>query len=189
MTDAQLWQALKKGDKSALERMYKEHAEALLSYGYRFAKNEQVAEDCVQELFVDLWNKREKLGNNDHIAKYLFVALRRRIIREIEQQRKRSISDEPQEYHFQAEMAIDEILANAELSAEQAAKLRHSLESLSKRQREVIYLKYYTDLDYEGISEVMGVSYQSARNLVSTALKALRKHLLIPLLWLIVNFF
>ena len=189
MNDSQLWQSLREGDKSALERIYKAHVRPLLSYGYRLTKDEQLAEDCVQELFVDLWNKRENLGDNDAIRRYLFVALRRRIIRQIEQQKRRSVSDEPMEYQFQAELAIDEILVQAELSAEQSARLKEVLQGLSKRQQEVIYLKYYAEMDYEGISEAMEVSYQSARNLLSTALKALRKVLLGPLLWWVANFF
>ncbi|MEO1628094.1 MAG: sigma-70 family RNA polymerase sigma factor, partial [Bacteroidota bacterium] len=185
----QRWQALKRGDKSALEYIYKQHASDLLSYGYRFGKDEQVAEDCLQELFVDLWNKREGLGDNDNIRKYLFVALRRRIIRQIEQRRRRSISEEPQEYHFSAELAVDELLAQAELNEEQLGRLKESLAKLSKRQREIIFLKYYSGLDYEAIGETMDLSYQSARNLLSGALRALRKSFVWMLFVLLNNFF
>jgi RNA polymerase sigma factor (sigma-70 family) len=50
------------------------------------------------------------------------------------------------------------------------------LNNLSRRQREVIYLRYYDDLTYEEISQVMGLNYQSVMNHLHKALKALRSN-------------
>ncbi len=189
MNDLERWQALKRGNKQALEAIYREHAAALLKYGARFVPDQQLVEDCLQDLFIDLWRKKENLGDTDSIKRYLFVALRRKIIRQLERSHKRIASEEPQEYQFQAEISIDEQLIQKELGQEQAQKLQLAMKNLSKRQQEAVYLKFFAGLDYQAICEIMGVNYQSVRNLVSNALKAMRKYVQI-LFWAIwLNFY
>ena len=53
MQDLQLWQRLKAGEKNALAQIYEDHAAKLLKYGYKFSDNEQLVEDCLQDLFVE----------------------------------------------------------------------------------------------------------------------------------------
>lgn len=175
MKDLQLWQALKAGNKSALESIYRAEAKKLIKYGRKFSQDSQLVEDCVQDLFVELWNKRENLSDTDSIARYLFVSLRRKIIKKIERVVKKTASEEPQEYHFEAEIAIEEQLINLEIAADQQTQLQAALKNLSKRQQEALYLKFFAAMDYKDIAEVMEVNYQSVRNLVFNALKSLRK--------------
>jgi DNA-directed RNA polymerase specialized sigma24 family protein len=56
---------------------------------------------------------------------------------------------------------------------------------ISDRQREIIHMKYIQQLDYEDIARIMSLNYQSARNLVTRALAALRKEMTLILLILI----
>ena len=91
--------------------------------------------------------------------------------------RRHLSGNEPEEYQFSADLAIEDIIVNAELSEEQSQNLQKAFEELSKRQREVLYLKYYQEVPYEEICEMMDISYQSVRNLVSNALRAMRKYM------------
>lgn len=185
MNDLQLWQDLIDGKKAALEKIYQEQVRALLKYGNKFSRDSQLIEDSVQDLFVELWRKRANLGPTDNIRRYLLVALRRKIIRQIERSRKRFSEGEPTENHFGAEMSIDEEIIGAEVSAAQSVQLKRAFETLSKRQQEALYLKYYADLDYKDIGEVMDINYQSVRNLVFKALQTLRKSMV--LLWWVLH--
>lgn len=189
MKDLQIWRALKQGDKSALELIYRTEAKKLIKYGRKFSKDGQLVEDCVHDLFVDLWKNRASIGETDSIARYLFVALRRKVIRKIERTTKRTASEEPQEYHFEAEIAIEERLIHLEMAADQKAQLQAALQDLSKRQQEALYLKFFAQMDYKDIADVMEVNYQSVRNLVSNALKNLRKVMTVFLLVMILYFF
>lgn len=178
MNDLTLWGKLKEGDRAAFEEIYRAHAATLLKYGRKFSRNDQLIEDCVQDLFVELWRNREGLGMTDSIHFYLLVALRRKVIKNLSTSQKRLSEAEPTEVDFDAEITVDQQLIEEELSTERATQLKEAMEKLSKRQKEVIYLKYITGLDYEDISEVMGLNYQSARNLVSAALRAMKKQIL-----------
>jgi len=178
MSDLELWKRLKEGDKSALEQIYRTHAAQLLKYGRKFTRNEQLVEDCVQDLFIEIWRNRTGLSETDAIQPYLLLSLRRKIVRQVEKSKKMVADTEYTEADFDAEISIDHILIEQELSTERAQQLKAAMDNLSKRQKEVIYLKYITGLDYEDISEVMNLNYQSARNLVSSALRALKKQML-----------
>ncbi len=186
MSDILLWKQLKEGNKSALERIYSTYISSLLKYGRKFSRNDQVIEDCIQDLFIELWKNREGLGMTDSIQRYLLVALRRKVIRQMDKSKKRVSDTEPTELDFEVVIAVDQKLIDLELSAERAAQVKAAMENLSKRQKEVIYLKYVSGLDYEDIGEIMDLNYQSVRNLVSNALKKL-KGILLPLVLVVLE--
>ena len=186
MSDILLWKQLKEGNKSALERIYSTYISSLLKYGRKFSRNDQVIEDCIQDLFIELWKNREGLGMTDSIQRYLLVALRRKVIRQMDKAKKRVSDTEPTELDFEVVIAVDQKLIDLELSEERAAQVKAAMVNLSKRQKEVIYLKYVSGLDYEDIGEIMDLNYQSVRNLVSNALKKL-KGTLLPLVLMVLQ--
>jgi RNA polymerase sigma factor (sigma-70 family) len=180
--DSILWSQLKAGDKNALEQIYRDHAAALIKYGRKFSADGQLVEDCLQDLFIELWKNREGLGNTDAIRKYLLVSLRRKIIRALGH--SRIAGQEPEEHHFTAVFDIESQLEMEEWDNERRKQLQKALESLSKRQQEVLYLKYFMEMDYAQIGEIMELNYQSARNLAHRALEAIR-NLMLLLAWLL----
>lgn len=176
-SDKEWWAALQAGEEKALAHIYATHIDDLLQYGHRFSQDASLIEDCVQDLFVQLWKKRENLGATTSIRAYLFVALRRSIIRAVKQKLKRTSNRTPEDYDFQAELAIEDMIIAQEISEEQSAQLAEAFEELSKRQREVLYLRFYQEIEYEDICEIMDIGYQSVRNLVSGAISKLRTYL------------
>lgn len=177
MSDKILWRQLREGNHSALESIYRTHFTHLINYGRKFSHDSATVEDAIQELFIELWNKRQSLGETDTIKPYLLVSLRRKIIKSVKQIQKTTNDNEPTDYHFDAVLAVDEDIIDKEILVEKKHKLAQAMKQLSQRQREVLYLKYQSNMDYEGISEAMDINYQSARNLVSKAIAALSKHI------------
>lgn len=189
MSETLLWSQLRQGRKAALEALYRAYAPVLLQYGGKFSADRQLVEDCLQDLFVGLWQAREQLGEVSSVKSYLLVAMRRRVIRQLGRQQKRETSEEPEEHQFDCDLAIDEQIAAREFSHEQHLKLQEALRQLSARQKEAIYLKYQLGMDYENIGQAMDINYQSVRNLVHSAVSRLKK-LLISSWWLALwNFF
>ncbi|MEM8907357.1 MAG: sigma-70 family RNA polymerase sigma factor, partial [Bacteroidota bacterium] len=182
MNDLALWRQLKEGDRSALEKIYRAQAVPLLSYGKKWSKNKQLVEDAIQDLFVELWKNRKTLGDTDSIRRYLLTALRRKIIRMLQKHSKYAQSTPVEDLPFMATLSIDDKIIASELATEQGQKLQMALDQLTKRQKEIIYLRYYQEMDYQAIGEIMELNYQSVRNLTSGALRALRKNW--PLVWL-----
>jgi len=174
MTDQEIWQQLKAGSHSALETIYRRQVSSLYDYGRRFSTNESTVEDCIQELFIELWNNRETIGNTDAIKPYLFTSLRRKILKTVKKERL-STDTEMSEVHFEATLDIESLLVASEEDESRQQRLKEAFAQLSDRQREVLYLKYYADTSYEDIATQMDMNYQSARNLVHRAISKLAK--------------
>lgn len=176
-----LWDKLRSGDKSALRAIYDKESGYLYNYGRKIFQDVTIVEDAIHDLFVDIWQKRERLGNTDSIRKYLAASLRRKVISDLKKQSKSQSVENFDQIDCNPELAIEELIISQEISEEKALKLKKAFESLSGRQREIIYLKFYQGLDYEQIAEITGVNYQSLRNTVSIGIKKMRNSFLLLL--------
>ncbi len=168
------WQRLREGDKSALEAIYRSQVAALLQYGLKFTSDQSLVEDCLHDLFVRLWQNRAKLGDTTSVEAYLFASLRRAIIRELKKGQRFDAPEREDDPRFGAELAVDTMITDQEISDEQAQRLKAAFSKLSDRQREAVYLRYYQEMEYEAICAAMDINYQSVRNLVAAGLRSLR---------------
>jgi RNA polymerase sigma factor (sigma-70 family) len=175
------WQALKNGNRSSLEWLYRTYADQLLRYGYAFTKEDALAEDCLQELYINLWEKRRTLGDTTSVKNYLFASFRRSIWKKQKKAQKDRGVDIEKALPFLVELNIEDQKIEEEQIEESKQKLKAAMTALSSRQKELLYLKYEADLTYDEICEMMDINYQSARNLMSGALQKLRKQMIILL--------
>lgn len=178
----QRWFQFRNGDHDAFEEIYREQIDSLLSYGKKFSDDQTLVEDAIQDLFIDMWKKRESLGDTDNIRGYLLLSLRRSIFKKLKKQSKYISEEQVDVGYFKTELAIDQLIINEEIDEEKAAKINLAMSNLPDRQKELIYLKYYEGLEYNVIGEMMGLNYQSVRNLASRAIATLKRTIL---LWIV----
>lgn len=173
--DIQLWDRLRQGQKSALEQIYRREVNALFRYGRSIAQDEALVEDVIQDLFIQLWKRHAGLGPTDNIHRYLLVALRRALIRQLQRGQGRTLAwEEGQSSGEEAEAADAALMAEAE-QAEQRQQIEQLFAQLSNREREVLHLRYIEEMEYKDIAELLGINYQSVRNLASAGLARMRK--------------
>ena len=173
--DLKIWNAFRLGNREALDYIFKEQASNLFSYGTRFTKDQELVLDCIQDLFVELWNRRQTLNETNSIKFYLLKALRRRIARTVHgAKRLEAITDEVQYLEEKMNFSVEQLIVAQESDYARKTALRRALEGLTKRQRESIYLKFFQGLKNEAIASVMNLSEASAATLVSQAIAALR---------------
>lgn len=175
-TDRHLWESFKKGERKAFALIYEYYIDELLTYGYRITNNRQLIKDSIQDLFLSLWNSREKLSDTDSIRFYLFRSLRNRIVRNIENHKETHLPDVTL-YRELTELSFEDSLIATEQESETTATLKKAIDKLSRRQREAIQLRYHHNFNNEQIAEMMQISNQSARNLLSRSLILLREYL------------
>lgn len=178
-----LWQHFKQGDGEAFEALVNQFYPVLLNYGQRLVRDKDFAQDCLQDFFIDLWNRRERLDDVQSVQGYLFLAYRRRLFREKERSPWYKFATElSDDFDFEGQFNIETYLIDNEIEHENLKKLQHHLNSLSKRQREAIYLRFNQALAYDEIAKIMAINHQSAINLVYEALRLLRKNWFLTLL-------
>lgn len=180
-TDLEIWRAFKGGDDHAYEFIYNRHARELFSYGLHIVRNRQLVEDCVHDLFVYVFQHRATLGDTNAIKYYLFKSLRRRVIEVLEKQSKaaqesRAVADSY--HHDELATASQEVnIIEAETSIAKNRRLAEAIENLPPRQKEAIYLLYFSKLEYEEIAAIMSLSIRTVYNQIHTAIQTLRREL------------
>ena len=179
-SDTQLWEQFTLGDKAAFDTIYDRHFQSLCCYGDRICEDKGLVEDVVQDLFIYLWTRRERLGATSAIKFYLFRCLRRKLIRTLAQSKRRPDRHmvlKANDPRFQ--LSLQEP-SGPLLEEELQGKLEAALARLTDRQKEAIYLRFYNNLSFQEVAAIMELEVRSVYNLVGRTIKVLRSELCHP---------
>lgn len=175
-SDEELWRMFRRGDRHAFATLYHRYFRILFQYCIRISPDEDTVKDCLQDLFADIWKKRATLSQPESVKAYLLSSIRRKVIRYINRDLAAKdrftlfINNEP------VHCKEDQLIEN-QLEQEQQTLLKKALNALTKRQNEAIYLKFYCNLSYKQISELMCISVDSIYNLISKSIDILQAEL------------
>jgi RNA polymerase sigma factor (sigma-70 family) len=136
-------------------------------------------QDCIQDIATDLWSKRERLSRDVHVKSYLFKSLRHKMIRQLERrhiQQRHLLVWGQGEQPFDAEFSVETAIIDNEADLERKQQLYASLQSLTPRQQEIIYLRYYQNLEHDQVAIIMKLSKEAVYNLLSSSLKRLKSY-------------
>lgn len=172
LKDIDLWSAFETGDQRAFAELFRRHYTLLYQYGCKLSVHNTVVEDCIQELFAELWQNKPT-ATIQSVKAYLLTALKYKIFRTYRKAPAQSF--EEVNSHLPFEISHDNFMVSQEEDRLKTNRIITALQQLPSRQKEIIYLKIYQNLGYDEISEVMGINYQVARNLFSQSIKSLRK--------------
>ncbi len=176
--NAQLWQKLLNGEATALELIYQQNAALLTAYGYKLTQNKEIINDAIQDIFINLWQKKAQLPVVQNIKAYLLKSLRNRILRILE---SRSLTGNGEQPNEAIQDSFENRIILEELEQETLSRLHLCIQNLPTRQKEVINLRYFQNLKTEEIAEVLDINYQSVSNLLYKGIKALKKQIRLPL--------
>ncbi|WP_420601755.1 RNA polymerase sigma factor [Flagellimonas sp.] len=175
--DSQLWQEFQAGSEAAFARIYRDNASLLYNYGLKLVKDKSLIKDCIQNLFIEIWDTKHRLSDVKSIKSYLFKSLRRKLISEAVQRRTTSIEAQKVNVGGNVVHSIEHSLAEKQVFDQQQLKLKEAIQKLTDRQKEIIYLKYYALLSYVEIAEIMSLSKKGAYKLMGRSIQFLRKHM------------
>lgn len=178
LDDSTLWLSFKKGNDLAFSILYNKYVQRLYNYGMHSCRNKELVLDCLQELFTQLWDRREKLSEVTCVNYYLFKSFRRLLMNRLTMGRKFLISlSDRESYGFDFVPSKEDSLIEEEWEIERNKKVRNSLHALTKRQREAIFLKFFNQLSYHEVAAIMDLHVDSVYNLISKSIDVLRKKL------------
>jgi len=188
-SDIYLWKGLKKGDKVALNILFRKYYPLLHNYGSKLTKNTALTEDCLQDFFLYLYEHRHNLKEVDTIKPYLFKAFRNRLFKYLKAKTNIVSIESIEKDGLPIEFSAEELMIHQENAQLQSAQILPLLNQLTNKQKELIYLKYYNNLSITDISEVIGISYQGVLNGLGKAMKKLRKVLAVAIISMLFLFF
>ena len=172
-SDQIIWENFLCGDDEAYTYIYREYSQALYAYGMHFTSDKGLVEDCIQDVFIKIFQNRRHLQFTDNIKLYLFIALKNKLFNIFRKDIKYSQIDSLEPV-FAAEYTIEDEIIENEREQFLNEKMIRMLEVLSPRQKEIIYYRFVEGLSYEEICQIMDMNYQSTQNLIQRSLKKLR---------------
>ena len=168
-----LWEVFLSGDKKVYTYFYKKYVEKLFTYGMQFTSNRELVKDCIQDVFVKIYNNRSNLNKTNDVKAYLFLALKNTLFNMFEKEKIHYCIDTIEPV-FSTEYTIEDRMIADEQEYEWRSKVNHLLEQLTPRQQEVIYYRYMEGMELKDICELMGMNYQSVQNLIQRSIKKMK---------------
>ncbi|BAV05385.1 RNA polymerase sigma factor, sigma-70 family [Filimonas lacunae] len=173
-----LWNAYREGDADAFRQLYDIYYPGLINYGHRFTGDAQYVEHAVQDLFVKLWQNRDRIDAAISVKNYLYVSFRRVLLRQLQSAKVFvPLKDGEDDYHFSFTLSPESDLISKERMLQLQQQLHKALQNMNARQREVIYLKYYENLSYDEIADIMGITVKGTYKLMYRAIDTLKEQM------------
>lgn len=174
--DLELFAAIRDGEKKALSVLFLRHYDVLKHYGLRISPSPELVEECIQELFIYIFEAYGRLSDVKQIKAYLFSSLRRRMIEKLTRERRQKDAGMELPVLTAIQFSGEDLRIQEEGQQHIQQALTQALGELSWRQKEAIYLRYYNGLRTKEIAEIMGVANQTILNTLYQALKKIRKN-------------
>ncbi len=172
----ELWNKAQRGNQWAFDQLFRVLFPSLYEYGYKFIPDENLVKDSIQDIFIYIWLHKKSLKKIKSIKAYLYISLRNRMLK-LQKKHKTWLRYDKlnSKQSFSELFDIESFLIQSEIQDSNKEKIKNAIEQLSKRQKEVIYLKFYEEMTNEEISKIMNINVQSVYNLISEAINLLKQ--------------
>ena len=171
------------GNEELFEQVFKSHFKSLHAYAYTILRDASTAEEMVQEVFYNLWEKKDQIGIHTSLKAYLYRAVHNESMNHIRHQKVKAVY---QRYTMQREKEYDEGTDPLQqmTGTELEKKFREALNALPEQCRTIFQLSRFESLKYQEIALQLNISVKTVENQMGKALKRLRIKLVdyLPLL-------
>ncbi len=172
MDEFELFEGIKQRDKTAFDILFRKYYAALCRFSYAMCLSEEDAEECIQDLFVHLWEKSPVVNIETSLKSYLYTSARNYTLNAM---KKRQI-----ERNYLNEYAENGSLQEQEENiseAEIGQLIQTGVDTLPEKCREIFILSKQEGLTYDEIAEYLNISKKTIENQMGIALRKLRDYL------------
>lgn len=173
-SDSELLAMLRRHDQHAFNELYNRYWEKLFNAAYKRLKNVEAAEEAVQDLFTDIWLRRERIDIRQDLPVYLFSAIKYLVIKQIHKNGAKTAFVYNRENIFtESDNSTEESLIANDLQAH----LERRVELLPVKCKEIYHLSRDEHQSNKDIARQLNISEKTVENQISKALKRLRASL------------
>jgi RNA polymerase sigma factor (sigma-70 family) len=182
--NALLWSRVRNDGQEALVSLYEQLYFYLVNYGIRICGDTEITKDAINDMFLEIWDRRQELPPVTNVKSYLLTWLRRRIFTDIRQTKKLSEAAGAWSDTTAAhELSYEESIVAVQTSEEIKQKIKRAMAQLTPRQKELVQLRYFDGLSMEEVSTRLGITTKTAYNTLGSALKCLSAELVVAILF------
>ncbi len=171
--EKELFERIKNGDEQAFETVFHRYYKSLCLFASQFVKDDDEAEEIVQDLFVRIWEKRSRINIETSVKNYLVRSVKNLCLNYIKHNKIKDIhaknilsessSTVPDESNF--------------IELDLLQKIEESIDSLPEKRREIFRLSRQEGLKYREIAEKLDISIKTVETQMGLAFKTLREKL------------
>lgn len=179
LTDEQLVRMYIDGNNAAFDTLLQRHQAKLYSYILKIVKNEEIANDIFQETFIKIITtlKQGKYTENGKFGAWLTRIAHNLIIdfyRQEKSENNVSTDDETTNLLNRRDLCeenVEDLMINDQIRAD----VRKIIDALPEPQREVVMMRYYSDMSFKEIADTTGVSINTALGRMRYAIMNMRR--------------
>lgn len=187
LTNKELFNKIRRSDEAAYEELYDRMAEALMIYAYKRLDDDlEVAKDVVQEVFINIWERRSEIETPDRVDAFLYKSVLYNLLNKI---RKEKSKGNYLEYFSTYYQSVGESVDEEYLEKEFFEILDVEVAALPIRMRQVFELRFYGQKTNDEVAGELGISKHTVATQMKRALKVLRGKLGKKYIWLLVILF
>lgn len=161
-----------KGDEQAFVRIYNRNKKKVYSWAYRMLRNQHVAEEISQEVFLRVARAKSSYKPEAKFTTWIYTIASRLVFNEIRRKIRHPEKElEPEQWQNMPDVRLDWM--NKMESSEQKDLLESSMQKISERQRSALLLRYMNGMSHEEICQVMDLSTPAVKSLLHRALMSL----------------
>jgi len=177
-TDRELAILIRNGDITAFDKIYKRYSNRLYIFVFGILKSHKDSEDIIQEVFVKVWDKREKINGYLSFQSYLFTIAHNSTISLI---RKKIKDTDFTSYLKSIQNPLELSSGSTQLEYKELnERLKNTINKLPERQQQVYSLSRNEELSYKEIAKKLDISVNTVENHMVKALKFVRDNMSSP---------
>ena len=163
------------GNDYAFSELYDLYVQNLYNYGMKLTQDQELLKDCIHDVFVKVYTKRNEKHTINNLGSYLIISLKNRLLDEF---RRNTFMDDGEVEYYDYRRASDDVerdYLKTEREIMQTKLVAHLMNHLTRRQRQAITLYYLEERKYDEICDIMKMNYHSVRNLMHRGMLKLRE--------------
>jgi RNA polymerase sigma-70 factor (ECF subfamily) len=174
LLEQQVFAALKEGNETAFEMLFRTYYKPLCNYAYSFLNDPDEAEEVVQSAFIGVWDKRSSIEIQSSMKSYLYRMVRNSCLNVI---KHANVKKQHVKYALAGGEPMDESASQSVMSQELELKIQEAMKQLPEQCRLVFQLSRFEELKYSEIAGQLNISVKTVENHMGKALKIMRSQL------------
>lgn len=170
-----LLRRIKSGDEKALKVLFDQEYANLVRFSYQYLFDEKACEDVVQEAFLFIWEKADKIEIESSFKSYLYTLVRNRCLNIL---KSVHISKRCNIYEIGIDMHQEEEASEGEVPL-RGKKILEAVEALPEKMKQIVKLRFLQNYRYKEIAEELGLSVNTVKTQLKRAKLKLQENLLL----------
>lgn len=169
----ELFRKIRRGDTHAFRKLFDRWYTPLCRHAVTFVGDQQVAEDIVQELFINLWTNRESIDITGSVQSYLYRSIRNRCLNYLRDHK----AAQNYERDYDRQVIEDPENDDDEVMRQLHGFALEAIRRLPERCRVIFNYSRHTGLTNREIAQKLKISEKTVENQITIALRKLRDKL------------